>query len=35
VRVKLVVPLPAPLLSAGETVIATPLDGLAEFTVSV
>jgi hypothetical protein len=35
VRVKLVVPLPALLLSAGETAIATPLEGLVESTVSV
>ena len=34
VRVKLVVPLLALLLSAGETPIATPLAGSAEFTVS-
>jgi hypothetical protein len=34
VRVKLVVPLPALLLSAGETVMATPLAGLVELTVS-
>jgi hypothetical protein len=34
VRVKLVVPLVAPPLSAGNTVMATPLEGLAEFTVS-
>ena len=33
-RVKLVVPLPALLLSAGETEIATPLVGLVELTVS-
>jgi hypothetical protein len=35
VRVKLVLPLPAPLLSAGETTMATPLAGLVELTVSV
>jgi len=35
VRVKLVVPLLAPLLSVGVTVIATPLDGLVELTESV
>jgi hypothetical protein len=34
VRVKLVVPLVAELLSAGVTVMATPLDGLVESTVS-
>jgi hypothetical protein len=34
VREKLVAPLAAPLVSAGETVIATPLAGLVEFTVS-
>jgi hypothetical protein len=34
VRVKLVVPFPSPLTSLGETVIATPLEGLVEFTVS-
>jgi hypothetical protein len=34
VRVKLVVPFPALLRSLGETVIATPLEGLVEFTVS-
>jgi hypothetical protein len=34
VRVKLVVPFPAPVTSLGETVIATPLEGLVEFTVS-
>ena len=34
-RAKLVVPLPAPLLSAGETVMATPLAGLLEPTASV
>jgi hypothetical protein len=34
VRVKLVVPSPALLLSMGETVIDTPLEGLVEFTVS-
>jgi hypothetical protein len=34
VRVKLVVPLPLPLTSLGVTVIATPLEGLVEFTVS-
>jgi hypothetical protein len=34
VRVKLVVPFPAPLTSLGETVIATLLEGLVEFTVS-
>lgn len=33
VRVKLVVPFPELLLSAGLTVIATPLEGEAEFTV--
>jgi hypothetical protein len=33
VRVKLVVPLPALLLSLGVTEIATPLEGLVEFTV--
>jgi hypothetical protein len=33
VRVKLVLPLPPPLLSAGKTPIATPLAGFAEFTV--
>jgi len=33
VRVKLVVPLAALLLSAGETVMATPLAGLVESTV--
>jgi hypothetical protein len=33
VRVKLVVPFPAPLTSLGETVMATPLEGLVEFTV--
>jgi hypothetical protein len=33
VRVKLADPLPDPLLSAGVTVIATPLAGLTEFTV--
>jgi hypothetical protein len=32
--VKLVFPLVVPLLSAGETVMATPLAGLTEFTVS-
>jgi hypothetical protein len=35
VRVKLVVPFPAPLTSLGETVIDTPLEGLVEFIVSV
>ena len=35
VRVKLVLPLPRPELSAGETLIATPLAGVVEFTVSV
>jgi len=35
VRVKLVVPLELPLLSVGDTVIATPLEGATEFTVSV
>jgi hypothetical protein len=35
VRVKLVLPLAALLLSAGVTPIATPLAGLAEATVSV
>jgi hypothetical protein len=35
VRVKLVLPFVALLLSAGETVMATPLAGLVEFTVSV
>jgi hypothetical protein len=34
VRVKLVEPLPAPLLSLGVTVMATPLAGVAELTVS-
>jgi hypothetical protein len=34
VRVKLVVPFPAPLASLGETVMGTPLEGLVEFTVS-
>jgi hypothetical protein len=34
VRVKPVVPFPAPVTSLGETVIATPLEGLVEFTVS-
>jgi hypothetical protein len=34
VRVKLVVPFPSLLTSLGETVIATPLEGLVEFTVS-
>jgi hypothetical protein len=34
VRVKLVVPFPALVTSLGETVIATPLEGLVEFTVS-
>jgi hypothetical protein len=34
VRVKLVVPFPLLLTSFGETVIATPLEGLVEFTVS-
>ncbi len=34
VRVKLVVPFPALLMSLGETVIPTPLEGLVEFTVS-
>jgi hypothetical protein len=34
VRTKLVLPLPAPLMSAGLTWIATPLLGLTEFTVS-
>jgi hypothetical protein len=34
VRVKLVLPFPALLTSLGETVIATPLEGLVEFTVS-
>jgi hypothetical protein len=33
VRVKLVEPFPAPVTSLGETVIATPLEGLVEFTV--
>jgi hypothetical protein len=33
VRVKLVEPFPSPLTSLGETVIATPLEGLVEFTV--
>jgi hypothetical protein len=33
VRVKLVEPFPAPLTSVGETVIATPLEGLVESTV--
>jgi hypothetical protein len=33
VRVKLVVPFAAPLLSAGETVMATPLAGLVESIV--
>jgi hypothetical protein len=33
VRVKPVVPFPWPLTSLGETVIATPLEGLVEFTV--
>ena len=33
VRAKLVEPFPAPLTSVGETVIATPLEGLVEFTV--
>jgi hypothetical protein len=33
--VKLVLPLEALLMSAGETVMATPLAGLVEFTVSV
>jgi hypothetical protein len=35
VSVKLVLPLAALLLSAGEAVMITPLAGLAEFTVSV
>jgi len=35
VRVKLVVPLLALLLSAGDTPMATPLEGLVESTVSV
>jgi hypothetical protein len=34
VRVKVVVPVPASLMSLGETVIVTPLEGLVEFTVS-
>jgi hypothetical protein len=34
VRVKLVVPFPLLLTSLGETVIATPLEGLVESTVS-
>jgi hypothetical protein len=34
VRVKLVLPLPVALLSAGATVIATPLAGSTELTVS-
>ena len=34
VRVKLVLPFATLLISAGETVIATPLAGVAEFTVS-
>ena len=34
IRVKLVEPLPLPLLSAGKTAIATPLAGLDESTVS-
>jgi hypothetical protein len=34
VRVKLVVPFPSLLTSLGETEIATPLEGLVEFTVS-
>jgi hypothetical protein len=34
VRVKLVVPFPSLLTSLGETVIATPLEGLVEFTIS-
>jgi hypothetical protein len=34
VRVKLVVPLVALLLSAGVTLMATPLAGLVEFTLS-
>jgi hypothetical protein len=33
VRVKLVVPFPLLLTSLGETVMATPLEGLVEFTV--
>jgi hypothetical protein len=35
VRVKLVVPFDAPLVSAGETAIATPLAGFVEATVKV
>jgi hypothetical protein len=35
VRVKDVVPLVAPLLSAGVTLMETPLEGAAEFIVSV
>jgi hypothetical protein len=35
VRWKLVEPFPLPLTSLGETVIATPLEGLVEFIVSV
>jgi hypothetical protein len=35
VREKLVLPLDAPLVSAGETVIDTPFAGLAEFTANV
>lgn len=31
-RVKAVLPLPAPLMSTGETAIAMPLDGAAELT---
>jgi hypothetical protein len=34
VRVKLVLPLAAPLLSAGETVMVAPLAGVVESTVS-
>jgi hypothetical protein len=33
VRMKLVVPFPSLLTSLGETVIATPLEGLVEFTI--
>jgi hypothetical protein len=33
VRAKLVLPLPLPLMSAGETPIATPLAGFVELTV--
>jgi hypothetical protein len=35
VRVKLVVPFVAPLVSAGDTPIATPLAGLDELTVRI